>query len=144
MAGIALVTAQFVLIALLIWPWTTPAWSVWVMALLLAGAGIGLWTLAFNRPGNFNIRPEPKLHTRLVTGGPYAHVRHPMYVSVLLIGLAVVLLYLDWAKALCWIALFAVLAMKSDIEEKALQQRFPGYRDYASRVGRFFPKIASG
>ena len=144
MAGIVLVTAQFVLIALLIWPWTTPEWSFTGIAMLLAGAAIGTWALVFNRPGNFNSRPEPKPQTRLVTGGPYAHVRHPMYAGVLLAGLAAVLPYSDWSKLLCWLALFLVLWIKSGIEEKALRQRFPGYREYALMVGRFFPKILIG
>jgi protein-S-isoprenylcysteine O-methyltransferase Ste14 len=139
-----LVVLQFALIALLIWPWTAPVWSLPALAVFLFGAVIGVWTLAFNRPGNFNIRPDLKPDARLVLDGPYAYVRHPMYVSVLLIGAATVLLYLDWLKLLCWIALFAVLWVKSEVEEKALRQRFPGYRDYASMVGRFFPKIMVG
>jgi protein-S-isoprenylcysteine O-methyltransferase Ste14 len=144
MPSLALVVLQFALIVLLIWPWTAPVWPLSALAVFLFGATIGVWTLAFNRPGNFNIRPELKPDAKLVLDGPYTYVRHPMYVSVLLIGMAAVLLYLDWLKLLCWIALFAVLWIKSEVEEKALRQRFPGYRDYASMVGRFFPRIMVG
>lgn len=144
MPSLVLVVLQFALIVLLIWPWTTPVWPLPALAVFLFGAAIGMWTLAFNRPGNFNIRPELKPDAKLVLDGPYAYVRHPMYVSVLLIAMAAVLLYLDWLKLLCWIALFVVLWIKSEVEEKALRQRFPGYRDYASTVGRFFPRIMVG
>jgi hypothetical protein len=101
MPSMVLVVLQFALIALLIWPWTAPVWSLPALAVFLFGAVMGVWTLAFNRPGNFNIRPDLKPDARLVLDGPYAYVRHPMYVSVLLIGAATVLLYLDWLKLLC-------------------------------------------
>jgi protein-S-isoprenylcysteine O-methyltransferase Ste14 len=144
MSGNVLVAAQFALTALLIWPWSAVVWPLPALAVFLPGAAIGLWTLAFNRPGNFNIRPEPKPDTKLVLDGPYAYVRHPMYVSVLLMGLAAVLFYLSWLKMLCLAALYVVLWIKSGVEEEALRQRFPGYRDYALMVGRFFPKITVG
>ena len=51
---------------------------------LALSALLGVWTLAWNRPGNFNIRPEPKAGGQLVTGGPYRLMRHPMYTAVLL------------------------------------------------------------
>jgi protein-S-isoprenylcysteine O-methyltransferase Ste14 len=140
MLGYVLVIMQFALIGLLIWPWTAVVWPLAAFAIFLPGAAIGLWTLAFNRPGNFNIRPEPKSTTKLVLDGPYAYVRHPMYVSVLIIGLASVLLFVDWLKMLCLAALFVVLWIKSEVEEKALRRRFPGYCNYVSEVGRFFPK----
>ena len=144
MLSITLVVSQFVLIALLIWPWSDPVWPLPALVVFMVGTVIGLWTLVFNRPGNFNIRPELKPDSKLITGGPYAYVRHPMYASLLLLGLAVVLLYLNWVKLLCWIALFAVLWVKSELEERALQQHFSEYRDYAAMVGRFFPRVMVG
>ena len=47
-------------------------------AFLLAGASVALaaWTLLHNRPGNFNIRPTPKVHGVLVTTGPYLSLIH--------------------------------------------------------------------
>ncbi len=42
-------------------------------AFMLAGASIALavWTIFYNKPGNFNIRPLPKTHGVLVSTGPY-------------------------------------------------------------------------
>jgi protein-S-isoprenylcysteine O-methyltransferase Ste14 len=57
-----------------------------IATLWLSSAVLGLWTLSANHPGNFNIRPEPKVLGHLVTTGPYRWVRHPMYGAVLLLA----------------------------------------------------------
>jgi protein-S-isoprenylcysteine O-methyltransferase Ste14 len=76
--GRLLVAAQFALLAWLIWPLTPQAWSLPALALLGCAVVLGLWTLVYNRPGNFNIRPEPKVSGQLVTSGPYQYIRNPM------------------------------------------------------------------
>jgi protein-S-isoprenylcysteine O-methyltransferase Ste14 len=139
--GMLLVAAQFALIAWLVWPFTPQAWSL--PALVLAGAALALggWTLLHNRPGNFNIRPEPKAAARLVTGGPYRFVRHPMYSALLLFAAAEVAAYEDSWKTLAWLALAGVLLAKAVLEERGLAAQFPGYPAYAARVRRFVPGI---
>src|ERR1035437_973818 len=58
--GRLLVAAQFALLAWLIWPLTPQRWSLPALLLVGCAAGLGLWTLLHNRPGNFNIRgPSP-------------------------------------------------------------------------------------
>ena len=54
-----------------------------VGALMMAGTSVALiaWAIIHNRPGNFNIRPTPKVRGVLVTTGPYRWIRHPMYTS---------------------------------------------------------------
>lgn len=140
-AGRLLVAAQFALIGWLIWPLTPQAWSPPALALLVGAVGLGLWTLFHNRPGNFNIRPEPKASARLVTSGPYRHVRNPMYSALLLFAAAEVLAYRDPWKIACWIALALVLLAKSMLEERGLRALFPEYAAYARRVRRFIPGV---
>ncbi len=144
MKGILLVGAQFVLIALLLWPFTAPVWLLPSMLLALPAMALAFWTLAYNRPGNFNIRPVLKEGAQLITSGPYARVRHPMYVCVLWFGLAAALLYSSWLKLLLLLLLFAVLWMKAAEEEKGLRASFPAYASYAATVGRFLPKQMPG
>lgn len=139
--GRLLVAAQFVLIAWLIWPLTPQVWSPAALALLAASVLLGVWTLAHNRPGNFNIRPEPKASGLLVTGGPYRYVRHPMYSALLLFAAAEVAAYADASKLIAWLLLAAVLWAKSLIEERGLREVHAGYAAYALRVRRFVPWI---
>ena len=141
LAGRLLVAAQFALIGWLIWPLTPQVWTPLPLALLACAVALGLWTLFHNRPGNFNIRPEPKASTRLVSSGPYRHLRNPMYSAVLLFAAAEVLAYGDEWKILCWVALALVLYAKALLEERALRALFPGYAAYARRVRRFIPGI---
>ena len=141
LAGRLLVAAQFALIGWLIWPFTPQAWSPLALALLFCAAGLGAWTLIHNRPGNFNIRPEPKATGRLVTGGPYRYMRNPMYSAVLLFAAAEVVAYADMWKIAAWFALSLVLLAKAMLEERGLRARFYGYAAYEKRVRRFIPGV---
>lgn len=139
--GRLLVVAQFGLIGWLIWPFSTQNWSPPALVLLCGSVLLGFWTVFHNHPGNFNIRPEPKASGRLITGGPYRFVRHPMYVAVLLFGAAEVLSYADAWKIAAWIALALVLLEKSRLEERGLRSQFSGYATYCARVRRFIPYL---
>jgi protein-S-isoprenylcysteine O-methyltransferase Ste14 len=139
--GVLLLTAQLLLIALLAWPCGVPVKN-WIAFIPIAAAlALGIWTLCFNRPGNFNFRPEVKRNARLIVTGPYAWIRHPMYTGIFLFGVGALLVYPTWTKLVCWLLLALVLRAKATREEQALQARFPEYRDYSARIGRFLPKM---
>ena len=134
------VLAQFALIALmLLWPahWRPNAVA---LGLALAAVGLGAWVLAWNRPGNFNIRPEPRDSGRLVTGGPYRRMRHPMYSSLLLMMAAVAVSAADLPRLGAWVALLLVLQGKSSMEERLLLRRWPEYAAYRERSWKFIPR----
>lgn len=139
MTAALLVAAQFALIAAIVACGAASPFPPLAMAAIGAGAALGLWTLAHNRPGNFNIRPLPKPQARLVTGGPYRWVRHPMYDALLLVmaGLAGTAV----AAWLAWAALAGVLAAKAAIEERHLRHAHSGYAAYAAITRRFIPGI---
>jgi protein-S-isoprenylcysteine O-methyltransferase Ste14 len=141
--GIVLLSTQLILIGLLIWPWSAPVVNWLALIPFFAALVLAIWTLRFNRPGNFNLRPEVKPGAQLVLTGPYAFIRHPMYTSIFLFGIAALLVYPLWSKLACWLLLAVVLHAKAKMEEAALMARFPGYGDYAARVGRFLPRIGS-
>ena len=143
--GQTLVGAQFILIAVLgvlaaasLRHGSAPvgAWG-----LLAAGIAIGVWAVTANRPGNFNIRPEPRLGARLIEQGPYRWIRHPMYTAVLAYGAACA-----WAhgSAAAWLAgalLAGVLVLKALLEERLMIAVHPGYAAYCLRTRRFLPGL---
>lgn len=111
-------------------------------ALLSAGVGLNLWALAERRrytAGRFELeRPED-----LVTTGPYAFTRHPMYVGWWLIELgAGTVAGSSWVFA----ALPAQLLLEHRyvLEEEAVLAGIFGqsYPDYAAKVPRYlgFPR----
>jgi len=122
------------------WPVPPRAWPP-TLFLLSVAVVLGVWTLGYNRWGNFNIRPELKPGARLVTGGPYRRIRHPMYASVLLgVGALVVADSRPWRIALL-AALLVVLLLKAAREEEYLRAAFPEYAAYASRTWRLVPFV---
>jgi protein-S-isoprenylcysteine O-methyltransferase Ste14 len=78
----------------------------------------------------------------LVTNGPYRFVRHPMYVGVLMIALAVSLTASNWLFLVMGCAVFTMMCFRLPIEERNLIGRFGDqYRRYMQTTGRFFPKL---
>lgn len=145
-AGLVLVGLQFGLMAALAGmaglsrPEHPVGLTAWV--LLAASMVMGLAALQANRPGNFNIRPDPHPQGRLVTHGIYRWVRHPMYAAVLLAATAAAASAAEGLRLAAWaavLALLAVLTVKSMLEERWLAERHEGYFAYAQRTRRFFP-----
>lgn len=143
--GTVLVAAQFGLIGVLavlaapLFLQRRAALAAWGLA--AAGVLLGLWALAHNRPGNFNIRPAPRDGGQLVHSGPYRWIRHPMYTAVIACGAACA-----WAAGSAWgwlaaTALVAVLATKAHFEERWMLQQHPGYAAYRQRTRRFLPFV---
>jgi protein-S-isoprenylcysteine O-methyltransferase Ste14 len=142
-----LVVLQLTLMGAIMLPFGVSGWHGAATSLIIAAAAVGVWALSANRPGNFNIRPEPKSGGHLVTGGPYHFIRHPMYLAVLIATAGFVLGYAefaawraaDLARAAAWLCLAAVLYAKSEIEERALRALHPDYAAYARRTKRVIP-----
>jgi len=72
----------------------------------------------------------------VISTGPYAVVRHPMYVGVLMIYLASPIALGSWwaMAASCWIILVLVRRIRN--EEDVLARSLPGYQAY-TRITRF-------
>lgn len=136
-----LVTLQLALMAAIALPWDAGAWNTLATLAVATGLAIGGWALTANRPGNFNIRPDPKADGHLVTGGPYRFIRHPMYLAVLLFIAGFCIGYATPWRWGAWLALLAVLHVKARVEEAALAARHPGYAGYARRTKRIVPFV---
>jgi protein-S-isoprenylcysteine O-methyltransferase Ste14 len=104
------------------------------LAMLLVSTGFVMWVMRENSFASPVVKLQTERGHRVVSSGPYAFVRHPMYSgSVLFFVGAPLLLGSWWGVAMS--PLFAVLfAIRAKIEERALIAGLPGYADYTARV----------
>jgi protein-S-isoprenylcysteine O-methyltransferase Ste14 len=117
-----------------------PFQTVVAVVLIVLGIGVAAWGLrAFARAGTTPNPVHPTRATRLVTSGPYAFTRNPMYLgdAIALLGVAM------WTgSALSLLALAAFIAfidrLQIAAEEKALHGIFGNeYGAYRKRVRRW-------
>ena len=80
---------------------------------------------------------------KLCTSGPYRLVRHPLYAGVLLIANpGIALVFNSWIMLICPVILFPIVSVLVRKEEGIMTSVFgEDYARYASRTGRFFPRI---
>ncbi len=110
-----------------------PAWVSLVGDVLVAlGLMINLLVFKENSYGASNIQVEKE--QTVISTGPYAIVRHPMYMGVLIMCIGVPLaLGSLWGLVTLTITL-GVLIWRILDEEKLLKVELPGYSEYAQRV----------
>ena len=77
----------------------------------------------------------------LVTTGPYAFLRHPIYASLLCFIWAGVLSHLSTTSFCAAVIFSAGIAVRIYSEEHFLSLRYPNYPDYAKRTKRIIPYI---
>ena len=78
----------------------------------------------------------------VVSTGPYAYVRHPMYSGALLLLAAMPLALGSWLSVLLLVPFFPVLAWRILDEEDFLRKNLPGYAEYMRRVQyRLVPQV---
>ena len=78
---------------------------------------------------------------QLITGGPYAIVRHPMYAGLILAAIGALLIYMTWTTV--YFALFAPLTLvRAWREETALAAEFgEQWKGYCRQVPMLIPHL---
>lgn len=108
-------------------------------ALVLVIVGFGLSTYVLHWLGrSFSIMAEAR---RLVTGGPYRVVRHPLYLTEEIAIIGVILLNFSPLALLLGAAHWALQLRRMRNEERVLTAAFPDYSDYAATTPRVIPAM---
>ena len=110
-----------------------------VLATLLVGAGslgslLVLWRLGVA----FSIMPEARV---LVTHGPYAHVRHPLYAVEMITIIGTAMQFTQPWAGLIAAGVLILLVVRSVYEERVLGEAYPDYAAYRAGVKRFIPGV---
>jgi protein-S-isoprenylcysteine O-methyltransferase Ste14 len=119
----------------------TPVWAQVLGALLILVAFLGWATvLKANSFASTQIRIQKERGQKVISTGPYAIVRHPMYAYVLPLMIGEPLLLGSLWGLLGILLVFPLLAARVLGEEAMLFEGLPGYREYAQKVRyRLFP-----
>lgn len=104
------------------------------LVLFLASTLFTMWVFRENSFAAPVVKLQAERAQHVISTGPYAHVRHPMYSGMVLFFTGTPLLLGSW-WGLAMVPLFAALfTVRIGIEERMLREGLPGYSDYAARV----------
>jgi protein-S-isoprenylcysteine O-methyltransferase Ste14 len=103
-------------------------------AMLLLCTGFIMWVLRENSFAAPVVKLQAERGHHVISTGPYAWVRHPMYSGTVLFFIGVPLLLGSWWGVVLSPLFVALFAIRAGIEERALIAGLPGYADYAARV----------
>jgi len=137
-AFLALTIAWFIVMALDAMRWRlshVPAWLEGVGALAVA---LCFYLVFLTFRANTYTAPVVRIQAerghRVVTHGPYAVVRHPMYAGAVFFFFGTPLLLGSWIGLALAPVLTALLALRAVMEERLLTAALAGYPAYAARV----------
>src|SRR5262245_4846771 len=120
---------------------TPPLALGWIGAVLTAvGIGFAIWA-GVNLGRNWSSPPAMKEHHELVTTGPYAYVRHPIYAGIMLAALGTALTSSIFGVAM-FIFISITFALRMKKEEKIMLKLFPEqYPEYQQHTKRLVPFV---
>jgi protein-S-isoprenylcysteine O-methyltransferase Ste14 len=136
-----LVSIQVICIALILvtgWPL---AGYIPLLVTQIVGVILGIWAVLTMGIRSTNITPLIKQDTHLVTTGPYAFIRHPMYSAVLLTIWPLIIDQYSLLRLTTGLILTIDLIIKMLYEETLLRQHFAGYESYMRETKRLLPLI---
>ena len=117
------------------WSPVFPLWLIVLGFILISlGYAFAVWALAENRFFSSVVRIQVDRGHVVCDSGPYRMVRHPGYAGNILPLAGIVL-----ALGSVWTIIPAVVALiiaviRTALEDQALQEELPGYREYTRRV----------
>jgi len=112
-----------------------PFWTAGLgVALHIAGDLFILWSMIVNPHLEKVVRVQSERDHRVITTGPYAIIRHPMYVGVILVLVGMPLL-LGSSWAFLPVGVMALLmVIRTVFEDRMLRKELPGYEAYTHKM----------
>jgi protein-S-isoprenylcysteine O-methyltransferase Ste14 len=119
-----------------------PAWLRWT------GFGLGVLSLLFwtwtqvALDTRWSAQLQLRKEHQLVTSGPYARIRHPLYAAMFAWAIALALLTASWIFVAIAVLSIAGTMVRVPKEEKMMLEAFGDeYKAYMQRTGRYFPRL---
>ena len=135
--ALPLVIAHYVLAGLDVrFGWSAMPLGLRLIGFALVAAAMSFvgWTLLENPFASSAVRIQQERGQHVVTTGPYALVRHPMYLGVLLFTIGSGLALGSWWAIIPLLPMLPVFVRRTLREDRMLHDELPGYREYAAKV----------
>ena len=107
------------------------------LVLMLAGAGFAVYSI-LHLGRSFSLMAEAR---RLVTDGPYAHIRHPLYLGEAISFFGFTLQFFSPLALSIFAVQFGFQLVRMKNEEGVLEGLFPEYGSYKGRTARLIPGL---
>ncbi len=108
-----------------------------VLTMLLA-----FWATKANTFASAVVRIQTDRGHRVCSNGPYAYVRHPMYIAVILMAVSLPPALGSRYAFIPAVIIVGLFILRTALEDKTLQEELPGYKEYARKVrSRLIPGV---
>ena len=115
--------------------------AVWI-TIEIIGIVIAFWAIIEMRiKSKISIAPLPRSGAQLISSGPYRYIRHPMYLSLLLMFVPLIVSHYNLLRLLVLGVLYVNLLFKLLFEEAILKENLEGYADYMQKSWRIIPFV---
>jgi protein-S-isoprenylcysteine O-methyltransferase Ste14 len=109
-------------------------------ALVVAGYWLVFWVMKTNSFAGSTIQVEAE--QRVIHGGPYAMVRHPMYLGMAMTAVGAPLALGSYVAVPVFALFVPLLVYRLIHEERTLRRDLPGYAEYCERTAfRLIPRV---
>jgi protein-S-isoprenylcysteine O-methyltransferase Ste14 len=103
-------------------------------AIFGTGIAISAWAMSANPFFEGTVRIQKDRGHRVVSAGPYRHVRHPGYVGLILWAVGTPFLIGSWASLVPACLTAGWVVVRTSLEDRTLSPELAGYQEYAERV----------
>jgi len=110
-----------------------PTWAV-LLGDVLVALGLYIVFLVFRENTFTSATIEVQDEQKVISIGPYAVIRHPMYSGAFIMLLGIPLALGSWWAFIFVFLLFAAIVWRLLEEEKFLSKKLPGYASYREKV----------
>ncbi|MFA6542054.1 MAG: methyltransferase [Bacteroidota bacterium] len=114
--------------------------SPFVIAAQVLAVALSIWARQSFQAGQFSADAEPK-EGPLLSTGPYAFIRHPMYTAALLLLWSSIFGHLSITTVIIGLIVTSVVSIRVVSEEQVLRVHFPDYAEYSRKTKRIIPFI---
>ena len=101
------------------------------------GAALSIWALSYLKK-SFGLRAAVR---KLVTSGPYARIRHPLYLGEIIHILGIAILSGTPVGLYLFVVAVALQVVRARIEERKFLRTLPEYQDYMRNTGFLWPRL---